>query len=173
MSMIFGLFSKELRKMGFFEEWARSVRTKANASGLAGFTLEAMRDPEKNERRSAFTAFMTFARTRSWPEVLLELESLFPEESLETLKDPYADLFYVSLKTIVLEQVDSYYEAFMSERDRVKKGIREAIEKGPLEELEVKVLAIVHREVSAQMEVLMKNLKKMLGEGDDWKGGVH
>jgi hypothetical protein len=172
MSAITNLFSKELKKTGFFEEWARYVITEASAESLAGFFLEGMRD-ENSEKRSAFTACAMFMKTRTWSDAYLDLRDSFSADEFEILSDPYAEKFYLRLKTVVLKSVEEYYEQFL---DAKSKEVVEAFKDVPFEKFEEKLSLLIVREVAAQMEVLrnqiIQDIKKFMEEGgDSWKGG--
>lgn len=172
MSTMTDLFLADLGKAGFFEEWARFVRTKAPAAALAAFALEGMRDAEDGRKRQAFTAFAAFMRTRTWAEALSELRGAFRKEDMEALEDAFAEQFYLRLREMILGQIEEYYNQVLTEENGRMKEVN-AMFCDP--KVAANIALLIRQEVVVQMEAFQKrfeeNVKRLMEEGDDWKAG--
>jgi hypothetical protein len=173
MESITELFAPALKTIFFFKEWARFIRTKASADSLAIIVLEGMRNADDSIMRIAWTHFATFMKSRNWSEGRAELEEHFEQADRQVLNDPYATELYDRLKAIVTGQIEEYYEQFIIEQNKKRKDLKTFIENDPLQKIEIRMSQMMDARLAASMEILKETivgeLKKRMGEGENWK----
>lgn len=101
-------------------EWARCIQKKKDPSIFANLYLELMRDPYDHELRKNVSAFLVFADTRDWCEILDELSPMLDKKTLKIFSSSSAETFYVGWKLMVKAQVKDYWDQFL----RAAKGKR-------------------------------------------------
>lgn len=103
-------------------EWARCIQKKKGPSICANLYLELMRDPHDNELRKNASAFLVFADTRDWSEILDELAPMLDKATLKIFSSSAAETFYVGWKLMVKAQVADYWNQFMKDAKKKKTG---------------------------------------------------
>lgn len=173
MESITELFAPALKAVFFFKEWARFIRAKASADSLSIVVLEGMRNADDNVMRIAWTHFTTFMKSRTWEESLAELEEHFEQADRQVLNEPFATELYDRLKATVTGQIEEYYEQFIIEQNKKREDLKTFIENDPLQKIEIRMSQMMDTRLAASMELLketiVEELKKRLGEGENWK----
>lgn len=103
-------YAPALAADGIFQEWALQVRMKVRPYLFASFMLEQMRDVREGEKRAAYTALITFMKTRDWTEAASLFLPHFADADRAALAMPFAKEFYDLLRLLVVGQVESYWE---------------------------------------------------------------
>lgn len=96
-------------------EWARCIQKRKDPSIFANLYLELMRDPHDDELRKNTSAFLVFADTRDWYEILDELSPMLDKKMLKIFNSSAAETFYTSWKLMVKSQVADYWNQFLKE----------------------------------------------------------
>jgi hypothetical protein len=107
-------FFKEVMK-----EWALHVQEEADPTTFANMYIEWMRDPERHQARQACSMFANVMKVRNWKRMLAILEPKLSAEVMVQFRKPYATDFYDGFKTMVLEQIRVYWQAFLEEQARI------------------------------------------------------
>jgi hypothetical protein len=113
-----GLLSRLLGRLYTQEiigEWARCIQKKKDPSIFANLYLELMRDPYDHELRKNASAFLVFADTRDWYEILDELTPMLDKATLKIFSSSEAEIYYIGWKTMVKAQVADYWKQFMKD----------------------------------------------------------
>lgn len=121
-SILFRLLT-DLHMQEIIGEWHRCIQKKKDPSIFANMYLEVMRDPKNGELRRNACAFLVFADTRDWEEILAELEPALAKAQLKAFNSPSAEIFYMGWKSMVKYAVAEYWNGLEKEAKH-KKGKR-------------------------------------------------
>lgn len=91
------------------KEWARHIMKKTDPAMFANLFLEMMRDPESHGLRRDATAFLTFAASRDWDELVQDLTTVADKGVMKAFAQSYAPTFYEGWKAMVMHQVEDYF----------------------------------------------------------------
>lgn len=173
MESITQLFAPALRAACFFKERARLIRAKASADVLAVAILEGLRNERDDAMRMAYAHLAMFMKSRNWKESRSELEEHFEEADRAILYGPHAGDVHDRVKAIVAGQLEEYYEQFIDEQNKKRKDLRTVMEGDPYLKVEARIGDMIDARLTVSMEILKERivdeLKKHMGEGEDWK----
>lgn len=106
-------------------EMARHIKKGNGPAIFANLFLEVMRDPKNDALRRDACAFLMFAASRGWEEILKELKPAVDGKTMRVLRSPSAALFYQSWVLMVRLSVEEYFKGELqkakAEKRRKKK----------------------------------------------------
>ncbi len=174
---------------GFFEEWAVHVENGVEPILMAQFFLEVMRSQD-NEKREAFTAFLTLIGPRPWADVLSGIIKELGDERMAPmlkLPGPRAEEFFQKFRRIVTDQVSDYWKEYAASHKQQALEVISDLERTPLDKFEGRIRAIVAEQMTHEVamlasdpsklftkemiEPIIREIRRQLEEGEDWKRG--
>lgn len=98
------------------KEWSLCVKTKQDPTVFANLYMEMMRDPLHDDGRKMLTMFISFVRTREWPQVMRIIRPKLQKDVAKIFRTRPARDFYDGFKAMVIEQIRDYWAQFLAAR---------------------------------------------------------
>jgi len=124
------MIRENLQKPFFQEvlkEWALHVDACAetgtvDATTFANLYMVMMQDVRNEETRQGCAAFATFMKPRPWKKMFAVLKGALDAETLESFQKAEAGEFYEQFRSMVISQIQDYWEQFLAQKAAAKNG---------------------------------------------------